>query len=114
MSWQPPGDAGQTLYRIFSDPRSTFCGGRVCGNATNADNARTLTQTIPTVATFRASVSPAPSGRVLLRSLDTNGNGKSDLLLFNHGASRVVDPLYGGADAAAVRRMQFQRTGCQG
>src|SRR4249919_2590017 len=83
------GDAGQTLYRIFSDPRSTFCGGRVCGNATNADNARTLTQTIPTVATFRASVSPAPSGRVLLRSLDTNGNGKSDLLLFNHGASRV-------------------------
>lgn len=83
------GDSGQTLYRIFSDPRSTFCGGRACGTTTQADNARTLSQTIPTVATFRAAVSSAPSGRVLLRSLDTNGNGKSDLLLFNHGANRV-------------------------
>ena len=26
---------------------------------------------------------------MLLRSLDTNGNGDSDLLLFNHGANRV-------------------------
>ena len=85
------GDSGQTLYRIFSDPRSTFCGGRACGNASTADNARTLSQTIPTVSNFRASASPPPpaSERVLLRSLDTNGNRDSDLLLFNHGANRV-------------------------
>jgi hypothetical protein len=83
------GDAGQTLYRIFSDPRSTFCGGRACGTTTQADNARTLSQTIPTITAFRASASQPVPARVLLRSLDTNGNGKSDLLLFNHGANRV-------------------------
>src|SRR5690606_19045743 len=27
------GDAGQTGYRIFSNPQSTFCGGRACGVA---------------------------------------------------------------------------------
>jgi hypothetical protein len=83
------GDSGQTLYRIFSDPRSTFCGGRACGTTTQADNARTLSQTIPTIAAFRASASQPVPARVLLRSLDTNGNGKSDLLLFNHGANRI-------------------------
>ena len=84
------GDSGQTIYRIFSDPRSTFCGGRACGTTTQADNARTLSQTIPTIANFRAgATAPAPSDRVLLRSLDTNGNRDSDLLLFNHSANRV-------------------------
>jgi hypothetical protein len=86
------GDTGQTIYRIFSDPRSTFCGGRACGTTTQADNARTLTQTIPTIAKFRAAVvSPPPdSTRLVLRSSDPNGNGKSDLLLFNHATDRLA------------------------
>ena len=50
------GDKGQSIYRVFSDPRSTFCGGLACGITDQADNARTLTQTIPTVATFRSTV----------------------------------------------------------
>lgn len=74
------GDSGQHLYRIFSNPRSTFCGGRACGTTTQADNARTLTQTIPTIATFRATVVPTSSAKV---RGDFNADGKSDLLWRN-------------------------------
>ena len=35
------GDTGQTSYRIFSNPRSTFCTAP-CGVENNADNARSL------------------------------------------------------------------------
>ncbi|WP_159017366.1 reprolysin-like metallopeptidase [Cognatiluteimonas profundi] len=83
------GDSGQHIYRIFSDPRSTFCGGAACGSA-QADNAMTLTKTIPVVAGFRAttvSESPAP---ILLKELDANGNGTSDLLFRSHSAGRFV------------------------
>ena len=67
------GDEGQTGYRIFSNPQSTFCGGRACGIANQADNARSLRQTAPLIAAFRAS---AALGQV--RS-DFNGDGRSDL-----------------------------------
>ena len=72
------GDTGQMIYRIFSDPRSTFCGGRTCGNATTADNARTLGQTIPIIASFRGTV--VATG--MLRN-DFDGDGKSDVLWRN-------------------------------
>lgn len=72
------GDSGQTIYRIFSDPRSTFCGGRACGNAANADNARTLTQTVPIVASFRATAMSLEA-----QHNDVTGDGRSDLLLRN-------------------------------
>ena len=48
------GDAGQQDYRVFSNPRTAICGNRACGTV-NDDNARSLGQTIPAVATFRAS-----------------------------------------------------------
>lgn len=51
-------DSGQTGYRIFSNPRSGFCGAP-CGVENVADNARSLGQTMPVVATFRATVVPA-------------------------------------------------------
>lgn len=71
------GESGQTRYRTFSNPRTTYCGGFVCG-AVNADNARSLSLTIPVVATFRTqAVQP-----VLRRARhDIDGDGKSDLLL---------------------------------
>ncbi len=78
------GDTGQHLYRIFSNPLSTFCGGRVCGNASNADNARTLSLTMGTIAGFRASV--VPSGTLAIRH-DVDGDTKSDLL-FQNAATR--------------------------
>lgn len=77
------GDNGQHIYRIFSDPRSTFCGGNACGTS-QADNAQTLTNTIPTIASFRATVVTTPpptSPRLVLKELDANGDGRSDLLL---------------------------------
>lgn len=68
------GDTGQTAYRIFSNPQSTYCGGHACGVANEADNARSLRQTAPLIAAFRASVSNGNA-----RS-DFNGDGVSDLL----------------------------------
>lgn len=50
-------DSGQTGYRTFSNPRSTFCGAP-CGVENGADNARSLAQAMPVVATFRATVVP--------------------------------------------------------
>lgn len=75
------GDSGQHIYRIFSDPRSTFCGGAVCGSS-QADNAMTLTKTIPTVASFRATLVATGSAHN-----DVDGDGSSDLL-FHQAATR--------------------------
>jgi hypothetical protein len=87
------GDTGQHIYRIFSDPRSTFCGGNVCGNATAADNARTLTQTIPIVAGFRATV--ALAGPV---ERDFNGDGMADVLWRNLATG--ADIIWNSANSA--------------
>ena len=74
------GDAGQKIYTIFSNPRSTFCGTHACGVTGQADNAYTLSQTIPTIATFRATVVPATAGRA---HNDFDGDGRSDILWRN-------------------------------
>jgi hypothetical protein len=87
------GDSGQHLYRIFSNPRSTFCGGRACGTTTQADNARTLTQTIPTVATFRSTVVPLET---LAIHDDINGDAKADLLFHNAAAKQFSYRLMDG------------------
>jgi peptidyl-Asp metalloendopeptidase len=89
------GDSGQHLYRIFSNPRSTFCGSRVCGTTTQADNARTLTQTIPTVATFRATVVQTPGTAIR----DFNADGRSDLLW--HNGTTGESAIWRSADQSA-------------
>lgn len=73
------GDSGQTGYTIFSTPDSTFCGGKACG-LDNADNVRTLNNTMPVVAGFRPSVVPGDNDRV---RTDLNGDGESDLFWRN-------------------------------
>lgn len=65
------GDEGQRGYLVFSNPRISFCGGQLCGLADSADNARTLNQTIPIVAQFRATKTYARN--------DFDGDGKSDV-----------------------------------
>lgn len=99
------GDTGQRIYRIFSDPRSTFCGGLSCGSTDQADNARTLNQTMPIVAGFRAAIvdsaPPVSDGRVLLKELDTNGNGTSDLLLRNSSTGRFTTWFMAGTTRVA-------------
>lgn len=55
------GDTGQVAHRIFSTPLKSTCGSGgnlACGVANSEDNARSLNQTIPTVAAFRTTVVP--------------------------------------------------------
>lgn len=66
------GDTGQTAWRVFSNPQITYCGGRACGIANQADNARSLRQTAPLIAAFRADVAPAPT-RPNLFAIRRNG-----------------------------------------
>lgn len=75
---QPPYQLG---YRVFSNPDVSFCGGRPCGVEGQADNARSLRQTIPVVASFRASNLPSADA-----VFDFNGDGVSDVL-WRHGST---------------------------
>jgi peptidyl-Asp metalloendopeptidase len=90
------GDDGQRLYRIFSNPRTTFCGGRVCGTTTNADNARTLSQTIPVIAGFRATVVTTRAA-----AHDFDGDGRSDVLWRNSNSGE--NTIWLRADSSARR-----------
>jgi peptidyl-Asp metalloendopeptidase len=80
--------AGQTGYRIFSNPRILACGGFPCGNASTADNARALGQTMPLVANFRRAL--VPIGANWLRG-DFNGDHKADIFWRNNqtGANTI-------------------------
>lgn len=80
--------AGQTGYRVFSNPRILVCGGFPCGNASTADNARALGQTMPLVANFRRAL--VPIGANWLRG-DFNGDHKADIFWRNNqtGANAI-------------------------
>lgn len=78
------GDDNQMLYRVFSNPLITTCGGLACGVANQADNARSLNQTIPVVATFRAVVVPIAN----LTPRDINGDNRSDIFWRNQPAQQ--------------------------
>lgn len=96
------GDSGQRLYRTFSNPGSNFCGGNACGDS-STDNTRTLNQTIPVVSGFRGTVVENPADvPVLLRQVDVDGNGRSDLLFFNHDLNRVSYWYMDGATRLAA------------
>lgn len=72
------GDSNQNFYRTFSNPLVLKCGpsaNLACGVTDQTDNARSLNQTIPIVATFRAMVVPY----VWNLKNDYNGDGKSDI-----------------------------------
>lgn len=81
------GDAGQTPYRLFSNPNLTTCGtpASACGVANSADNARSLNQTIPVVAQFRATVVPFRG-----TANDFDGDGRSDVLWRNSSTAGNV------------------------
>lgn len=78
------GDRGQTKNPVFSTPRISICGidgSLPCGVADYADNARSLNNTIPTIANFRATVVPLPVTNRAVNDFD--GDGKSDLGWWN-------------------------------
>ncbi|HEY4582188.1 MAG TPA: M12 family metallo-peptidase [Lysobacter sp.] len=78
------GDSGQDRYRVFSNPRVTLCGNRACGTVNQADNARSLAQTVPQIAAFRPSTVPlsVPSA-MRTSSADINADGRSDIYWHN-------------------------------
>jgi hypothetical protein len=101
------GDTGQTPYRVFSNPSITLCGGRACGVADQTDNARSLNQTIPVVATFRATVVPFefpfPDSLIDAKSVDVNADGRSDLLWgLDSGASWAFWTMNGGTKTGGI------------
>ncbi len=74
------GEDNQNFYRTFSNPLVLKCGASnnlACGVADQTDNARSLNQTIPVVATFRATV--VPLGNDV--DSDVNADGRSDVIL---------------------------------
>lgn len=102
------GDSGQVNYRVFSNPRTTFCG-YACGVENEADNARSLGQTIPIVATFRATVVPdALRNRTYS---DINGDGRSDLLLRNASSGLAAYWIMDGAMPVRYSGVFTQPTG---
>lgn len=75
----PPVNSSQYPISYFANPSvNDTATGRPTGTAT-ADNARSLNQTMPLVAQFRAAVVPFPSGA----RNDINGDGRSDFVLTN-------------------------------
>jgi hypothetical protein len=97
------GDNNQTLYRVFSTPYLTTCGGWACGLLNQAENARSLSQTMPVVATFRAAVVPFVGGA----RNDVDGDGKSDLLWHNPNSNLATWILNG----ITVTRESIQQVG---
>ena len=69
---------GEHGYRVYSNPRITYCGGSPCGVADQVDDARSLTQTMPVIAAFRTT----PPANVWFRG-DFDGDGRSDILWRN-------------------------------
>ncbi|CAN7178396.1 M12 family metallo-peptidase [Pseudoxanthomonas sp. LjRoot143] len=88
------GDTGQIAHRIFSTPLKSTCGASSnlpCGVANSEDNARSLNQTIPVVATFRATVVGFDKVRA-----DRNGDGRSDIHWFNQSSGTLNAWLMNG------------------
>ena len=99
------GDSGQTPNRIFSNPRVTICGpapgGRACGLENEADNARSLGQTAPSIAAFRAAVVVPPGGGDRVHN-DMNADGKSDLVWVQNPNVQMVFWYMNGATIAGT------------
>lgn len=99
------GDTGQISHRIFSTPLKSVCGtggNLVCGVANSEDNARSLNQTIPVVATFRATVVPIGSARN-----DVSGDGLSDLIFRSSSAQLVGWWEMNGATTSRTRNQSL-------
>jgi hypothetical protein len=78
-------DDGQVAYRVFSNPRINYCGTMACGTA-DADNAQSLSNTIPVIASFYASLAP----RTRLPRSDFNGDGRADILWHDTNGTNVL------------------------
>ncbi|MDQ3510404.1 MAG: FG-GAP-like repeat-containing protein [Pseudomonadota bacterium] len=91
------GDSGVARYRVFSNPNVSICGGFACGVADQADNARSLRATAPTIASFRPTVVPLEPVAGVRARHDISGDGRADLLLYRPSDGRLLPWLSNGA-----------------
>jgi hypothetical protein len=92
----PDAVPAQAAYRTFSNPRSTYCG-EPCGTVDN-DNARSIGQTAPVIASFYVSLQMA--GRAID---DFDANGRSDIWWRN--ASTGANVIFRNGDATQSQTM---------
>lgn len=83
------GDSGQAANRLFSNPQLFVCGPQSsatyqCGIPDQVDNARSLRQTVPVIATFRTAVTRGTAVR------DIDGDGRSELLWHKPSANQFA------------------------
>ena len=84
------GDTGQTAHRIFSTPLKSTCGSAgnlACGVANSEDNARSLNQTIPVVAGFRATVVPFEGAVELYAISKVGASGRTEMFQFSQAST---------------------------
>ena len=91
------GDTGQVGYHVFSNPDVSICGGFPCGLEGQADNARTLRQTMGIIASFRDTVVPEEPDPVAYVRDDIDGDGDSDLTWRNNAETLFAYWLLDGA-----------------
>lgn len=94
------GSNNQNFYRTFSNPLVLKCGpsgNLACGVADQTDNARSLNQTIPVVATFRATIVPIKQKLYA----DYNGDGLSDTVWRNSTSGENIVWWSANADTRA-------------
>ena len=103
------GDTGQIAHRIFSTPLKSTCGASSnlpCGVANGEDNARSLNQTIPVVATFRATVVPVSYTRG-----DVNGDSRADIQWYQQ-SSGILNAWLMNGSAITTSRSRLAAPSC--
>lgn len=88
--------SSQTGIRYFGNPNVSYQG-RPTGSAT-ADNVRSMVQTMPLIAAFRATVVPSNPTRA---ANDMDGNGRSDLVWWNQAQGILAYWSMNGAQIAS-------------
>ncbi|UHQ20000.1 FG-GAP-like repeat-containing protein [Lysobacter sp. KIS68-7] len=91
----PDADPPQAGYRVFSNPRITYCG-EACGTADN-DNARSLGQTAPIIAGFYPSIAQSA-----MRD-DFDGSGRADIMW--RSTANGTNYLWRGASSASSQQL---------
>jgi hypothetical protein len=89
------GGSSQYPVSYFANPNVTV-DGRATGIANTSDNVRSMAQTIPTIATFRATVVPLGSP-----DHDFDGDGQSDILWRN--TSSGSNAIWRSANVSTVQ-----------
>ncbi|GAB3307687.1 FG-GAP-like repeat-containing protein [Luteimonas notoginsengisoli] len=84
----PQADGDQFSIRHFANPSVKYSG-RATGVANQSDNVRSLNQSMPIIATFRATVVPVSSEWNVAGVGDINADGRADVFWHNPGIQRT-------------------------